>query len=398
MGKRAELTWPADAYLEAVEQARGWFGSSLACAVAERGHAPFRTVISHGLTVDEQGRKMSKSLGNSEDAAAAVNRMGADVLRLVYAFLDYTTEIALGDTIYTSVSEAYRKIRNTFRYMLGNLYDFDPARDLVAPAEMIEFDRFIMARMERLKTKVREAYEAYNFQPACHDILNFMVVDLSSLYIDVARDRLYCSAANSRERRSAQTALYLMLDTLVRMLAPLIPFTADEVYSHMPGKAGDSVHLLTLREADSSFADAELESRWDKLIALRDQALKVLETMRQAGTIGAPLEAKLEIGSATPGNHAWMESLRGDREALKALFIVSDVAILPEGESDKLRATVDGQEDFRIDGRFGRISSQPPVIVMGGRAPGKKMPALLDVFRRRRRTRSTLPRRGPGLK
>jgi isoleucyl-tRNA synthetase len=372
MGQRAELTWPADAYLEAVEQARGWFGSSLACAVAERGHAPFRTVISHGLTVDEQGRKMSKSLGNSEDAATAVNRMGADVLRLVYAFLDYTTEIALGDTIYTSVSEAYRKIRNTFRYMLGNLYDFDPARDLVAPAEMIEFDRFIMARMERLKTKVREAYEAFNFQPACHDILNFMVVDLSSLYIDVARDRLYCSAANSRERRSSQTALYVMLDTLVRMLAPLIPFTADEVYSHIPGKAGDSVHLLTLREPNSSFADAELESRWDKLIALRDQALKVLETMRQAGTIGAPLEAKLEIGSAAAGNHAWIETLRGDREALKALFIVSDVAILPEDESDRLRATVDGQEDFRIDGRFGRISSQPPVIVMGGRAPGKK--------------------------
>jgi isoleucyl-tRNA synthetase len=130
--------------------------------------------------------------------------------------------------------------------------------------------------------------------------------------------------------------------------------------------------LLTLREPDSSFADAELESRWDKLIALRDQALKVLETMRQAGTIGAPLEAKLEIGSATAGNHAWLDTLRGDREALKALFIVSDVAILPEDESDRLRATVDGQEDFRIDGRFGRISSQPPVIVMGGRAPGKK--------------------------
>ncbi len=372
LGQRAELTWPADAYLEAVEQARGWFGSSLACAVAERGHAPFRTVISHGLTVDEQGRKMSKSLGNSEDAGTAVNRMGADVLRLVYAFLDYTTEIALGDTIYTGVSEAYRKIRNTFRYMLGNLYDFDPVRDLVAPTKMIEFDRFVMARLERLKIKVREAYEGYNFQPACHDILNFIVVDLSSLYIDVARDRLYCSAANSLERRSAQTALYLMLDTLVRMLAPLIPFTADEVYAHIPGRAADSVHLLTLREADSEFRDAELEERWEKLLALREQALKVLETMRQAGTIGAPLEARLELGVAAPDDHALLDTLRDYREALKALFIVSDVAILPEDELAKVRGKIDGQQDFRVDGRFGRVSSQPAVIVLGGRAPGKK--------------------------
>jgi isoleucyl-tRNA synthetase len=372
LGERAELTWPADAYLEAVEQARGWFGSSLACAVAERGHAPFRTVISHGLTVDEQGRKMSKSLGNSEDAGTVVNRMGADVLRLVYAFLDYTTEIALGDTIYTSVSEAYRKIRNTFRYMLGNLYDFDPAHDLVEPAAMVEFDRFILTRLERLKTKVAAAYQAYDFQPACHDILNFIVVDLSSLYIDVARDRLYCSAADSAERRSSQSALYLMLDTLVRMLAPLIPFTADEVYGHMPGRTGDSVHLLTLRGADPSFVDAELEGRWDKLLAVRDQALKVLETMRQAGTIGAPLEARLEVGTAAPGNEVLGDTLNDYREALKALFIVSDVTILPTDEAAKVRATIDGQEDFRVDGRFGRISMQPPVIVLGERAAGKK--------------------------
>ena len=190
----ARARWPADAYLEAVEQARGWFGSSLACAVAERGHAPFRSVISHGLTVDEQGRKMSKSLGNSEDAADAVNRIGADVLRLVYASLDYTTEIALGKTIYTAVSESYRKIRNTCRYMLGNLADFDPARDAVEPAAMLEFDRYIMARTERLKAEVLRAYEAFDYQAAYHALLNFIVVDLSSLYIDVARDRLYCAA------------------------------------------------------------------------------------------------------------------------------------------------------------------------------------------------------------
>ncbi len=157
LGARPELTWPADAYLEAVEQARGWFGSSLVCAVAERGAAPFKAVISHGLTVDERGRKMSKSLGNSEDAVDAAGRMGADVLRLVYASLDYTTEIALGPTIYTAVSESYRKIRNTCRFVLGNLADYDPARDAVALKEMLEFDRFILARTEKLKSEVREA-------------------------------------------------------------------------------------------------------------------------------------------------------------------------------------------------------------------------------------------------
>src|SRR5258708_11914687 len=174
LGARPELSWPADAYLEAVEQARGWFGSSLVCAVAERGGAPFRTVISHGLTVDEQGRKMSKSLGNSEDAADAVNRIGADVLRLMYASLDYTTEIALGDTVYTAVSEAYRKIRNTCRYILGNLADFDPSRDAFPHDQMTEFDRYILARLERLKSDVRRAFDDYDFQAAYHAIVNFV--------------------------------------------------------------------------------------------------------------------------------------------------------------------------------------------------------------------------------
>src|SRR5262249_49769586 len=156
---RSELAWPADAYLEAVEQARGWFGASLVCAVAEREAAPFRNVINHGLTVDEQGRKMSKSLGNSPDAVEVAGHIGADVLRLVYASLDYTAEIALGDTIYAAMAEAYRKIRNTCRYMLGNLYDFDPARDAIGAGQMLELDRFILARLERLKTTVLRAFE-----------------------------------------------------------------------------------------------------------------------------------------------------------------------------------------------------------------------------------------------
>ncbi len=376
LGQRRELAWPADAYLEAVEQARGWFGSSLACAVAERGHAPFRSVISHGLTVDEQGRKMSKSLGNSEDAADAVNRIGADVLRLVYASLDYTTEIALGNTIYTAVSESYRKIRNTCRYMLGNLYDFDPVRDAVEPAAMLEFDRYIMGRTERLKADVVRAYEAFDFQAAYHGLLNFIVVELSSLYIDVARDRLYCDGENSLERRSAQTALYLMLDTLLRMLAPLIPFTADEVYAHVPGKSADSIHLLTFHLADARFADAELEAKWQRLLQVRGEAMKLLEAMRKAGEIGAPLEARLELATGSADGAGLGAILHNGRdllrEQLKDLFIVSDVAILSDSEAATFKSAANGSEEFRADGYFGHVAAQPPLVMVGRRAPGRK--------------------------
>ncbi len=379
LGKRPELSWPADAYLEAVEQARGWFGSSLTCAVAERGHAPFRSVISHGLTVDEQGRKMSKSLGNSEDAIDAINRMGADVLRLVYASLDYTSELALGKTIYAAVAESYRKIRNTCRYLLGNLSDFDPARDLLEPAAMLEFDRYILARLERLKADVLKAFEGYDFQAAYHAMLNFVVVELSSLHIDVARDRLYCDAENSRERRSAQTALYLTLDALVRMLAPLIPYTADEIYSHIPGRAADSVHLLTLAPPDDRFADAELEARWGRLLAVRGEALKVLETMRQAGEIGAPLEARVELGTAAE-DRALAAMLDEYRDQLKDLFIVSEVAILSASAASTLKAQADGAENFRADGRFGRLAANPPMVVVGRKAPGRKCPRCWKYF------------------
>jgi isoleucyl-tRNA synthetase len=256
--------------------------------------------------------------------------------------------------------------------MLGNLADFEPARDAIAPAEMLEFDRFIMARTERLKAAVHGAYEEFDFQTAYQAILNFVVIDLSSLYIDVARDRLYCDAAKSRERRSAQTALYLMLDALVRMIAPLIPFTADEIYSHVPGRTASSVHLLTLIEADPRFADADLEARWDRLLQVREQALKVLETMRQAGTIGAPLDARLSLGVASPEADGWRDSLQLDHASLKDLFIVSDVGLLTEREVAGIKSQLNGGESFNRDGKFGRLGAQPPLIVLGEHAPGAK--------------------------
>jgi isoleucyl-tRNA synthetase len=368
LGLRSELTWPADAYLEAVEQARGWFGSSLVCAVAERDRAPFRNVINHGLTVDEQGRKMSKSLGNSPDAIEVVERLGADVLRLVYASVDYTAEIALGETIYAAVSESYRKLRNTCRYMLGNLYDFDPGRNCVEFKQLPELERFILARLERLKSTVLNAFKNYDFQAAFHAILNFVVVDLSSLYIDVVRDRLYCSGADSLERRSAQSALYIVLDALVRLLAPLIPFTADEVYLRIPRRTAESVHLLTLPEARPEFSDSSLETRWQRLLQLRDQTLKLLEQMRQSGAIGAPLEAQIAIG---PTDDGWTD-LHADRDLLKELFIVSEVKILAKPDVNQLVARAAGAREFHIDGHFARISDDPPALLVGQRAPGRK--------------------------
>ena len=374
LGARPELAWPADAYLEAVEQARGWFSASLVCAVSERATAPFKSVISHGLTVDERGRKMSKSLGNAEDAVDAAGRMGADVLRLVYASLDYTAEIALGQTIYSAVSESYRKIRNTCRFVLGNIADFDPARDAVEFKDMLEFDRFILARMEKLKSEVRRAYDAFEFQAAYQAMLNFIVVDLSSLYIDVARDRLYCAAEKSRERRSAQTALFNILDALVRMLAPLIPFTAEEVYGYLPGKRLDSVHLTTMHPACPSWRDDDLEARWERLLRIRDEALKLLEAMRKAGTIGAPLDAAISLGADGGSASGLAETIMQYREELKDLFIVSEVAILPDAEVSEVRRQANGREDFALDGNGGfvRAVTNPAITLIGRHASGVK--------------------------
>ncbi|HXW84800.1 MAG TPA: class I tRNA ligase family protein, partial [Candidatus Binataceae bacterium] len=373
LAKRPELRWPADAYLEAVEQARGWFGSSLtlACAISDGGRAPFESVISHGLTIDEKGRKMSKSLGNSEDAADVANRLGADIVRLVYASLDYTSEIALGPTIFSAVAESYRKIRNTFRYLLGNLSDFDPARDSIAYADLEEFDRFILARLHRLDAAVRKGFESFDFQAAYTALLNFVVVEVSSLYIDVARDRLYCDPALSRERRSAQTALFHLLDSLLRMFATFIPFTAEEIYGYVPGARRESIHLLELRQLPAEWNDTQLETRWSGLLKVRDEALKLLETMRKAGAIGAPLDAAVSLGAEASGDGAPLAAtLEQHRYDLKQLFIVSDVALLDPAQAGRLRSSAAGREDFSDDGTFSRVAHH--LVLAGRHAPGIK--------------------------
>ena len=256
--------------------------------------------------------------------------------------------------------------------MLGNLADFDPERDAIEFKDMLQFDRFILARMEKLKSEVRRAYEAFEFQTAYQAMLNFIVIDLSSLYIDVARDRLYCSAAASRERRSAQTALFNILDALVRMLAPLIPFTAEEVYAYLPGKRLESVHLTTMHRANPSWRDEELEGRWERLLRIRDEALKLLEAMRKAGTIGAPLDAAVSLGADGDAESELAVTIRQYREELQDLFIVSEVAILGDAEAAEIRRQAGGREDFAVDGRFARAAANPAITLVGRHASGVK--------------------------
>ncbi len=373
LARRPQLSWPADLYIEGVDQHRGWFQVSLITATATRGAAPYRTVITNGLTLDELGRKMSKSLGNVENAADVVARVGADVMRLVFASVDYAADMRVGEDLFSAVAESYRKLRNTCRYLLGNLFDFDPERDLVETASMLEFDRFALLRLERLKQTTRAAYQKYDFQAVYNAMVNFAVIDLSSLYVEVVRDRLYCSPPASRERRSAQTALFHTLDAMVRILAPLLPYTADEIYSHMPGRRAPSVHLLQLQPPHPQWADSELEERWKQLLAIRTAGLKLLETMRQAGAIGAPLEAELALGAA-PEADGLAATLSRYASQLRDLFLVSELEVLPAARAGELRKLAGGAETFSCDGAFGRVSQQPPLVMLGRRSAGKKCP------------------------
>jgi isoleucyl-tRNA synthetase len=366
-----QLKWPADLYVEGVDQHRGWFQMSLITATAtledRPNAAPYRAVLTHGLTLDEIGRKMSKSMGNTEDAEDAVKRVGADLIRLVFASVDYSADMSVSENLFSSVSESYRKLRNTCRYMLGNLFDFDPAHDAVAHAELLEFDRFILLRTEIFKQRVYKAYEAYDFQAAYQALLNFAVVDLSSLYVDVVRDRLYCDGARSRERRSAQTALFEILDACVRMLAPLIPFTAEEIYSFMPDKKVASVHLLELQAPHPEWLNPDLEQKWTDLLVVRDEALRLLESMRQSGTIGASLEAGIDIIYSGEAMGRFAQTIKEQEK----LFIVARVDSIPESQvvDNKYRV---GGDFFKRPFAVGRPGFQMVGAIGGFPAPGVK--------------------------
>jgi isoleucyl-tRNA synthetase len=320
-----ELRWPADVYVEGHDQHRGWFQSSLLTSVAlEDGHPPFRTVITHGFVVDGQGRKMSKSLGNVIAPQDIVARDGADVLRLWVLGQDYREDQPLSPEIIARTSDAYRKIRNTARYLLSNLFDFDPARDRVPAADMLPLDRWALARAADLDREARSAFAEFEFHAAARAIHDFCVVSMSAFYLDVLKDRLYASRAASRERRSAQSALWQIARRLAILAAPILPFTAEEIYREIPGNREESVHLERFGTMDAAALSEPDDRAWERLLRLREEVTKVLENRRKERAIGASLEAALtfsEDSALAADRHAtgW------DGPAFADFFIVSDL-------------------------------------------------------------------------
>jgi len=320
------LTWPADLYLEGGDQYRGWFHSSLLIGVALRGAAPYRGCVTNGWTLDGEGRAMSKSIGNVIEPEKIIKQYGAEVLRLWVSSVEFNEDVRLSDTILTRLTEAYRKLRNTFRYALGNLSDFDPAVDAVPAAEMQELDQWILFRAEDLVSRCRSWYDEFAFHKVYHAVYDFATVDLSSIYFDVLKDRLYTSAPRSQGRRSAQSALYRVAQALVRLIAPLMAFTAEEVWKSL--KQPGSVHTALFPEPSELTFGLSAESRkrvenWDRLMKVREDVLKSLETARQEKSIGAPLEARVTL-SANGDLYPLLEQYA---QELPALFIVSEVRL-----------------------------------------------------------------------
>ena len=322
---RPELSWPADIYLEGTDQHRGWFQSSLLVGLGTRGRPPFREVVTNGFVVADDGRKMSKSLGNSVEPQDVIKQSGADVLRLWVSMTDYTQEMRISKEILARAGESYRKIRNTLRYLLANLYDFDPAVHTMEHVELEEVDRYILARYAEVADRVLRGYESYDYGSVFQAINTFATVDLSAFYADVSKDRVYTFAPGSHERRSAQIAMYVMADGLTRLLAPILSFTADELWRALPGSRDASVHIaLFPKRADlEALADAALVTAWDRLRTIRDQVLAEIEPLRKDKQIGSSLQAKVVLTPAAGD----LEFLTRYNAQLPMLFIVSDVEI-----------------------------------------------------------------------
>jgi isoleucyl-tRNA synthetase len=339
LGHEPGLPWPADLYIEGGDQHRGWFQSSLLCAVATKGLAPYRSCATVGWTLDPQGRAQSKSLGNVVDPVDIADKLGAEIVRLWVASVDFREDVMASDELMQRVADSYRKIRNTFRYILGNLDGFDPAADAVSFAEMHPLDQYILLRAAVATKDVREHYDAFVFHRLYQRMKDFCIVDLSAIYFDVLKDRLYTSAPKSVARRSAQTALWRLGEALVRLLAPIMSFTADEIWGFLPRTLGrpDSVHLALFPSPQDvagavpeNFDAASLDSYWRVLLSVRDEALKALEAARAEKRIGGSLEAQVRI--AAPG--FTYKVLERYQDQLRYLFIVSDVILEKESGSN----------------------------------------------------------------
>ena len=331
---RDNMTWPADLYLEGADQYRGWFQSSLLTSIATRNAAPYKTVITHGMVVDGEGKKMSKSVGNVSSPLDIIKTYGADILRLWVSSADYRVDVRISEEIFKQLSEIYLKIRNTARFMLGNLNGYDPDNALPYN-QMEEMDKWALMRLNQLIEKVTEAYENYEFHTIYHAIHNFCVVDMSNFYLDVAKDRLYCDDTNGASRRGAQTVMYKTLDAIVRMLAPILAFTANEIWLAMPhGKDADvrNVVLNQMPKVDAAYNDDALMAKWEKIHALRDDVNRALEAARAAREIGKSLEASVKIFAEGED----LALLREIESKLASLFIVSKVELV-EGKGEGMQ-------------------------------------------------------------
>jgi isoleucyl-tRNA synthetase len=335
------LAWPADLYLEGSDQHRGWFHSSLLEAMGTRGKAPYKSVLTHGFVVDGNGRKMSKSAGNVVSPQEIFQQHGAEILRLWVAAEDYRDDIRISKNILVQLIEAYRRIRNTCRFLIGNIHDYDPDRHRAEPQALLEIDRWALYRLQKLIQRVRESYDHFEFHMVYHALYNFCVVDMSSLYLDILKDRLYTFHRDSRERRSAQQTLHEILSAMTRLMAPVLSFTSEEIWAYMHSKtrSRETVHLADFPEVDRTLLDEELAQRWDRLLKVRGEVFKSLETVRKSPKkvdgrdwmMGHSLEACVELyASGEPAAF-----LRAYENELPSIFIVSGVTLhegpVPEG-------------------------------------------------------------------
>ena len=341
--KRDQGFWPANMYMEGGDQYRGWFQSSLLVAVGALGMgAPYKECLTHGWTVDGEGRAMHKSLGNGVDPADIVKEFGADMIRLWAGSADYHVDVRCSKEIFKQLSQNYLKFRNTARYCLGNLDGFD-ANDLVKPEDMLELDKWAITKLNKLIEKAAAAYDDYEFHVVSHLINDFCVVELSNFYLDIIKDRLYCEERDGLKRRSAQTALYLILDTMTKMFAPILAFTCDEIWLAMPHRDGDDVRNVVLNEMNKPFTEYALDddemAKWDALISVRNDVNGVLEAARGAKRIGKPLEASVTL-HAKGASRQTVERISDMN--LSELFIVSECLISDEDEHDPEAVVGDG--------------------------------------------------------
>jgi isoleucyl-tRNA synthetase len=316
------LRWPSDMYLEGSDQHRGWFQSSLLVALATRGRPPFKEVLTHGFLIDLEGRKMSKSVGNVIAPQAIIKESGAEIIRLWVAMTEFTEELRVSKEILTRVVDSYRKLRNTCRILVANLYDFDPAADMVPVASLQAVDRFALARFAEADARIRRAYSLYDFSSVAQALNTLVTVDLSAFYVDVTKDRMYTLGAASPERRSTQTAMYRICDGLARLLAPILPVTADDLWRHMPGQRSESVHLETFAAADDAL-DPALVAVWSELLGVRETVNAALEQKRKDKVIGTSLGARVVLTASGP----IAKRLDAHRADLPMLFIVSDLEL-----------------------------------------------------------------------